>query len=331
MSNTTPSPPVYNLNVEVNRSTVYLSLIIMALVISTNTLNISVLCRRSPRTSPCTHYFLALALASLVYMCFTPLNMFLTNRFGLSLSYLPLGCRFQSFFVFSPLLFFTIMLVCASFDRFCASSSSARVRSFSNVRVAQRVIIIISILLSIYMSPFVIISHWDYNTNLCSQYLTTLIDVYLFSRVILYYIIGPIGMITFGLLTIRNIRNQTLRVAPMVSQNRHRRTESQLSRVLLIQVGTHLFFSIPAAVVYVITTFIPSANTPFFSGLRLISVLWQQPIFFLSFFSYILSSTLFRTELLKMFKLNNRNNRIVQNFTLVRKRLLTRSMMDTRV
>jgi membrane-anchored glycerophosphoryl diester phosphodiesterase (GDPDase) len=149
--------------------------------------------------------------------------------------------------------------------------------------------------------------------------------------VILYYIIGPIGMITFGLLTIRNIRNQTLRVAPMVSQNRHRRTESQLSRVLLIQVGTHLFFSIPAAVVYVITTFIPSANTPFFSGLRLISVLWQQPIFFLSFFSYILSSTLFRTELLKMFKLNNRNNRIVQNFTLVRKRLLTRSMMDTRV
>jgi hypothetical protein len=149
--------------------------------------------------------------------------------------------------------------------------------------------------------------------------------------VILYYIIGPIGMITFGFLTIRNIRNQTRRVGPMILQNRHRRTESQLSRVLLIQVGTHLFFSLPAAAMYVITTFIPTANTPFFSGLRLISTLWQQPIFFLSFFSYILSSTLFRTELLKMFKLNNRNNQIVQSFTRFRARLLTRNIIDTRV
>jgi hypothetical protein len=223
------------------------------------------------------------------------------------------------------------MLVCASFDRFCASSSSVRVRSFSSVRVAQRVIIIISISLSIYMSPFILISYWDYNKNVCSQYSTTLIVVYLSSRVVLYYIIGPIAMITFGLLTIRNIRNQTRRVAPMIPQNGHRRTEGQLTRVLLTQVGIHLFFSIPAAALYVITTFIPSANTPFFGGLRIITVLWQQPIFFLSFFSYILSSTLFRTELLKMFKFNNRRNQIMQSVNLGRTRLLTRNMMDTHV
>ncbi len=126
MSNTTSSTVVYNLLVQVNRSTVYLSWIIIASVVLTNTINISVLSRRNLRTSSCTHYFIALAIASLVYMCFTPLNMFLDNRFGLSLSYLPFGCRFQAFFVFAPLLFFTIMLVCASFDRFCGSSTSVR-------------------------------------------------------------------------------------------------------------------------------------------------------------------------------------------------------------
>jgi hypothetical protein len=257
--------------------------------------------------------------------------MFLDNRFGLSLSYLPFGCRFQSFFVFAPLLFFTIMLVCASFDRFCGSSTSARMRSFSTMRIAQRVIIIISILLTIYMSPFTLIYHWDYNLNRCVQYSTTLIVGYLYSRVILYYIIGPLCMITFGLLTIRNIRNQTRRVIPMGQQNRHRRTEGQLARVLIIQVGIHLFFSLPAAAMYVVTTFIPWANTPFFSGLRLISVLWQQPIFFLSFFSYILSSTVFRNELLKMLNLNNPHNGVVQSFTRVRRQILTRNMTDTRV
>jgi hypothetical protein len=110
-------------------------------------------------------------------------------------------------------------------------------------------------------------------------------------------------MITFGLLTINNIRNQMRRAAPMVPQNQHRRTEGQLARVLIIQIGIHLFFSLPAAAMYVITTFLPSTNTPLFSGLRMISVIWQMAILFFSFFSYILWSTVFRIELIKMFKL----------------------------
>jgi hypothetical protein len=223
------------------------------------------------------------------------------------------------------------MLVCASIDRFCSSSSSVRIRNFSNVRVAQRVIIIVTIVTTIYMSPFLIIYHWDYNTNLCSQYSTRLTAIYLSTRVILYYIIGPLAMITFGLLTINNIRNQTRRVGAIVLQNQHRRTEGQLTRVLIIQVGIHLFFSLPAAVMYVMTTFVPSTNTSLFSGLRLISVIWQLAILFLSFFSYILSSTVFRTELVKMLKLNNRHNRIVHALNLLQTRFTSRNAIDTRV
>ncbi len=322
---------VYNLVVQVNQAAIYTSPIIVALILVTNTLNILVLCRRSLRTSSCTHYFLALSIDSFIYMIFTPVHMFLTSRFGISLDYSPIGCRIHSFFVFSPLLFFIVMLVCASIDRFCSSSSSVRIRNFSNVRVAQRVIIIVTIVTTIYMSPFLIIYHWDYNTNLCSQYSTRLTAIYLSTRVILYYIIGPLAMITFGLLTINNIRNQTRRVGAIVLQNQHRRTEGQLTRVLIIQVGIHLFFSLPAAVMYVMTTFVPSTNTSLFSGLRLISVIWQLAILFLSFFSYILSSTVFRTELVKMFKLHNRHNQIVHTLNLIQTRLTSRHAIDTRV
>ncbi len=322
---------VYNLLVEVNRIAIYTSPIQVALILITNTLNILVLSRRSLRTSSCTHYFLALSIVSFVYMIFTPVHMFLTSRFGISLDSLPVGCRIHSFFVFSPLLFFIVMLVCASIDRFCSSSSSVRIRNFSNVRVAQRVIIIVTIVTTIYMSPFLIIYHWDYNTNLCSQYSTRLTAIYLSTRVILYYIIGPLAMITFGLLTINNIRNQIRRTAPMVPQSQHRRIEGQLARVLLIQIGIHLFFSLPAAVMYVMTTFLPSTNTPFFSGLRMISVIWQMAILFFSFFSYILWSTVFRIELIKMLKLNNRHNQIVHRFNFRQIHFRPHHVMDTRV
>jgi hypothetical protein len=181
------------------------------------------------------------------------------------------------------------------------------------------------------MSPFLVIYYWNYNTNQCSQYSTTLIAVYLSTRVILYYIIGPLAMITFGLLTINNIRNQRRRTAPMIPQNQHRRIEGQLARVLLIQIGIHLFFSLPIAVMYVMTIFIPSTNTPFFSGLRLICAIWQLGIFVFSFFSYILSSTVFRIELIKMLKLHNRHNQIVHRFHLRQIHFRPQCVMDTRV
>lgn len=61
------------------------------------------------------------------------------------------GCRIQQFWIYATDLFFIIMLVCASIDRFFfASSSSVRLCNLSSIHVAWRLIIIISILLTIY-------------------------------------------------------------------------------------------------------------------------------------------------------------------------------------
>ena len=331
MNSTTSSSVVYNLGVEANRVTIYVYPITMALTILANTMNIAVLLRRPIRSSSCSRYFLALAIDSLVYMIFTPMNTFLSNRFGIAIGSSPFGCRIQFFFVYSSALFFTSMLVCASIDRFFTSSSSAFLRNLSNLRIAQKVIIVVSISIIIYMSPFFLIYYWNYNTNQCLQYSTTIITIYFSSRVIIYYIIGPLAMITFGLLTINNIRNQTRSVAPLAPQNRRRRTEGQLTRVLIIQVGLHLIFSLPTAVTYIIITFIPSIVTPLVTGFRVISIIWQQVTFFLSFFLYTLSATVFRKELQKMFKWNDQHNGILRRFDLTQRRVLPTNTNDTRV
>jgi hypothetical protein len=74
--------------------------------------------------------------------------------------------------------------------------------------------------------------------------------VYLSSRVILSYIVVPLAMAIFGLLTIRNIQTQMRRVANVAMnpqrQNRRHRIERQLARMLIIQVTAYIVFCTPA-------------------------------------------------------------------------------------
>jgi hypothetical protein len=74
--------------------------------------------------------------------------------------------------------------------------------------------------------------------------------VYLSSRVILSYIVVPLAMAIFGLLTIRNIQTQMRRVANVAMnpqrQNRRHRIERQLARMLIIQVTVYIVFCTPA-------------------------------------------------------------------------------------
>jgi hypothetical protein len=200
------------------------------------------------------------------------------------------------------------MLAFASVDRFFASAPVVAMRNISQVRVARRIIITTIILNVMYTTPFLFIYYFDSKTNQCVTYSSTFDNIYLSSRIILSYIMIPVAMGIFGLLTIRNIQAQALRITPAVlnlqRQNRHRRTEGQLARMLMLQVSAYLVFSTPAGVGYTLVTFMPSMNTIFVNQLRVMFSLWQQCIYFLSFFLYILSSKTYRQELKNMFKLH---------------------------
>jgi hypothetical protein len=274
----------------------------------TNILNICILRRRPIRISPCSYYFLAFACSSLLYIIIRCITQILRIYFSLS-SFVSVDsfCKIEAFSVYLLPVHATFMLVFASSDRFCASSHKKCYRDFSKIYHAKRIICLSTILIIIYFCPFLFIIYWDQTIDDCDQDRTVFNIVYLSSRVIILYIILPIAMILFGILTIRNIHHQRNRVISIVMNPgalKFRRNESQLACMLLVQVGVYIIFSVPAAVTYSLMTFSPSMNTPFMTGLRSIAILLQLCIFILSFVIYILSSTIYRDEFVRMLKLN---------------------------
>ncbi|CAF1228095.1 unnamed protein product [Adineta steineri] len=309
--NTTSPSTQYNLQVEINKISIYVYPITIILTITTNILNICVLCRRNLRLSSSTQYFLAFALSSILYTCEIPVMMFIRIRYGYIVTSLSVGCRLQTFMINIMPLFISTMLVFASIDRFFVSSSTVRMRNLSQVHIARRIIIITIILTVIYISPILLIYYFNSNMNQCISYSSTIAIIYLSSRIIFSYIIIPFAMAIFGFLIIRNIRNQIHRINPFAinpkqqNRRRYRRIENQLARMLILQVSAYLIFSTPAGVGYTLVTFIPSMNTVFVNQLRIIFSLWQQNIYFLTLFIYILSSKTYRQEFLHMFKLKH--------------------------
>ncbi|CAF3792958.1 unnamed protein product [Adineta steineri] len=306
--NTSSSSIQYNLQAEINKASIYVYPITILLTITTNIINICVLCRRNLRLSSSTQYFLAFAFSSILYTCEIPVMMFIRIRFGIIVTSSSFGCRLQTFMINILPLFISIMLVFASMDRFFASSSTVRMRNMSQVHIARRIIILTIILIIIYISPIVFIYYFNSHINQCISYSSTISVIYLSSRIIFSYIIIPLAMLIFGFLIIRNIQNQTHRIAPFISnikQQNRRRIENQLTRMLIIQVSAYIIFSTPAGVGYTLVTFIPSMNTVFMNQLRIIFTLWQQTIYFLSLFLYLLSSKTYRQEFIHMFKFNH--------------------------
>jgi hypothetical protein len=307
--NSTLASNQYNLQNEVNSVSLYIYPIIVFLTVTTNILNICVLCRRNFRASSCAHYFLALAIISILYTCEVPVMMFIRLRFGIAVTSSSVGCRLQTFLIFVLPLCVSIILVLASVDRFFASSSSVGMRNLSQVHIAPRIIITTVILIILYAIPFLFIYYFDSNINQCVTYSSAIAIIYLSSRIVLFYIMIPLAIGIFGFLTIRNIQSQLRTIAPIIinsqAENRYRRRERQLARMLILHISAYFVFSLPAGVAYTLVTFVTSMNTTFMVQLRIIFTLWQQNLYFLPLLLYILSSKTYRQEFKRMLKFNN--------------------------
>jgi hypothetical protein len=120
---------------------------------------------------------------------------------------------------------------------------------------------------------------------------------------------APVLMLLFGSMTIYNVQQQRM-VAIALSHNR--RTETQLVRMLLVQVAVQIVLILPLCAVDLLLSF-PSIYKP---TLSLYSIFYIcQDIFQISyatpFFLYILTARTFREELIelffKIFPCRNRN------------------------
>lgn len=305
----------YDFIAAANQAVFYAFSVTMTFIVITNILNACVLCRPALRSSSCTYYFLASIPPVIAYVIVTPLNTVLIYSINFRMHGTPVTCKIVQYVVYGSPLLYASMIICATIDRFCSSSSSIRLRRLSQVNIARRIIAIVWILILLYMSPFFFAYYYDYSSNLsnkCVASTSTLAAVYLMTRVILYYFAVPIIIAIFGILTINNIRTQTRRVAAEHQTNSSRRTEGQLTRMLIIQVAVYFLFFTPAGITYILVTFVPSMNTSYYNTIRTITVVWQQGGFFITFFLYILVGKVYRQEFKKMFKYDQIRTHMMQ-------------------
>lgn len=284
---------------------------IIVLGVMGNILNLLILTRPSLRHHACSHYFLALASNNLIYSFFL-ISFLLANGYNMDgqrvsnasckiLQYIGSACPFLSPF----------FIVCASIDRYLASSANAKLRGLSNVRMARwsiSLLVLVSLLFFINTLVLIELRNDGYGCNL--RITTVYNQVFAIVQIVLYAAVPPCLMLTFGILTIHNVNK--LQVIPGTTA-RHRRTESQLLRMLLLQVATYIILNMPLCIIYLMLV-LPTGYRPT-AGLFFAYTIVAFPFHFsyaTTFFLYILSARVFREELLQLFYKCGRNTNVIQ-------------------
>ena len=277
--------------------------IIIIFGIVSNSLNILILTRPGLFRHACSLYFIGRAISNLFYTTVMLTINLLADGYQLDLTlYSNFTCKMITYFLNLCPNISAYFIVLASIDRYCASSANVRIRDFSCIRVARWTIgILISILMIFFIWALVAFELVTFGLCICLIDSTLLSSqIFLIIVITLYAVLAPFCMIVFGFLTIKNanplhlIRNRT---------SHFRRTQCQLSRMLLLQVGTHIILSLPFCIGFFIFILpIPLRFSLEFYYIFIISKLPLYLSFITPFFLYILSAQVYRAELIRLVK-----------------------------
>ena len=277
--------------------------VIIVAGVAGNLINIAVLTRSTLYHHSCSRYFLMLSICGLAY---TSINL----TYRLLVDGYQVDPARSSTFACKAITFITQLcypmapyfIVLTSIDRFCASSSNARIRTFSNSRVSRKAIVIVfSFFVLLYANTAVIVDLQPSDGLGCrNRGNSTYKQLYAIVQCVLFAIVAPTLMALFGLLTICNAKQAA---GGRILTSRHRRTERQLVAMLLVQVGTHILLSLPVAILYPMIV-LPTA----YKATRLVFFAYSMATFPLhlsyatAFPLYFLSARIYRKEFLRLFK-----------------------------
>ncbi|CAF2322646.1 unnamed protein product [Rotaria sp. Silwood2] len=254
--------------------------IIVCISIMGNTLNIAVLCRYKMRKQACSLYFITLSIINLIYSPTILVVSLLSDGYQIKLNIRSLiACNLITYFgtLLSALSLYFIVF--ASINRWCASSSNTQRRNLSNVRTTKWLIFMIIIFFSLLFIISLVTTglNTDNTTNCGIQGNEVFVQVYSIFQFILFSCLPSFLMLLFGCMTIYNIQPYR-RMALTLSNNR--RTENQLIRMLLVQVGVQLLLILPLSAVNLLLSFPniyqPTAN--FYSCYFICRVIFHMSI-----------------------------------------------------
>lgn len=272
------------------------------------------LSRPSLRNNPCAMYFLATSSTQLLAFNFAFMTRILQFCYNIqTVNHVLWLCKLRFYFAFVLVAISRYDIILASIDRYFTSSLNVNYRRWSSKKNALTLIIINTIFWPIMYVHIPIF--YEIQNGEC----TPRNDGYSYFFGIYIAIdsgILPLSLIlTFGLLTLRNLHQVKQTINPKVMANTYRtfrmmrlsKKEIQLCRVVINEAFLFLIFNIisPCYLLYraftmhVIKSPLRRLIELSFYNILYVFILLELA---LTFFIYILSSTLFRREFIKLIK-----------------------------
>ncbi|UJR34983.1 hypothetical protein I4U23_027762 [Adineta vaga] len=279
----------------------YIPLITIIIGTIGNILNCFIFTRRSLRRNPCSIYFFASSIANffaIYFGCFTRL----LSSFSIDPppSQMALYCKSKTFLTYIGLAGSAWFIVGACADRYASSAATVRIRSFSQVKVARRVVVLIAIL--VILVYFQMNFCFDGNIQSANCYPASSFCNYWndFNLLITFSLFPPILMLILGWMTIRNVR---------LGQHLRRETnfkDRQLTAMLFIQVICIVILSCPISIQKIYTNLTLNQNKSlemkqiesFFATFVVLLALLNTAT---SFYLFTLTGKVFRKELKQLF------------------------------
>ena len=208
-----------------------------------NTLNCLIFTRRSLRENSCSIYFLTSSIANFLPIYFGCLTRLLST-FDINPvpSQMALYCKTKTFLTYLGLASSTWFIVGACADRYASSCSTVRMRSFSKVKIARRVVILLSFIVILIYFQMIFCFNGNVQGPNCypsTSFCNTYND---FNLLLTYSLFPPILMLILGWMTIRNVRTgQHIRKEANVK-------DRQLTTMLVIQVVCVTILSMPISI-----------------------------------------------------------------------------------
>ncbi|CAF5096931.1 unnamed protein product [Rotaria sp. Silwood1] len=289
----------------------YVSLTLLVTGTIGNILNCFIFTRRSLRCNSCSLYFLATSIANLIALYFGFMTRLLIT-FGIYLtpSQSDVYCKTRTFFTYMPLSVSAWFVVAACADRFASSSSSVRIRSFSQTKVSQRVICSILFILCLIWAEMFICFNGNANGTTCYPATPFCNTFNNFNLLIFYSLLPSIFMFTLGWITIRNVRHRPF-------YRRSTLKDRQLTIMLIVQVFCVAFLSLPVSIQKLYAQFTVNQMK---SSERMQTENFLATIVNLiglsnastSFYMFTLSSRVFRKQLKSLLFFSSRRQAVVE-------------------
>ncbi|CAF0720988.1 unnamed protein product [Adineta ricciae] len=295
---------------QVNR---YVSIILLLLGTISNLLCCLVFTQRTLRSNPCALYFLVVNISNIISLTagIPPRMLNSWNILADQTETISSLCKIRLLVVLASRNISSWLLVCAAIDRCFLSSSKADTRRRSNRKQAVRLIIIVSIMSLAFWTECL----YCFDANLIGTPLRCYAksaNCRIFNdlaQVFVTTMIPSTIMMIAGLYTIKNIR-QARRILPATVNpilSRGRKTESNLTKMLFLQVIFLTIFNLPQAIqkFYLTYTFYDSRSllqTTIENLLFNIVLLLTYVSSCVPFCLYILTGDVFRMKLVRIIR-----------------------------